>query len=43
MTDEPSLTRLSDRAAVSDLILELARALDGKEWTTCRHCLLDEI
>ena len=31
MTDEQSLTILIDRAAVSDLVLELARALDGKD------------
>jgi 3-phenylpropionate/cinnamic acid dioxygenase small subunit len=38
-----SLTVLADRAAVSDLLLELARALDSKDWTICRRCLLDEI
>jgi hypothetical protein len=43
MADEPSLTVLADRAAVSDLLLEFARALDSKEWTICRRCLLDEI
>jgi hypothetical protein len=43
MTDEQSLTALTDRAAVSDLILELARSLDGKDWTICRGCFLDEI
>ena len=43
MTDEHSLTALTDRAAVSDLILDLARSLDGKDWTICRGCFLDEI
>ena len=43
MADEQSLTALTDRAAVSDLILELARSLDGKDWTICRRCFLDEI
>jgi hypothetical protein len=43
MADEPSLTVLADRAAVSDLLLEFARALDSKDWTICRRCLLDEI
>jgi hypothetical protein len=43
MADEQSLTVLIDRGAVSDLVLELARALDGKDWTNCRRCLLDEI
>jgi len=43
MTDEQSLTALTDRAAVSDLILELARSLDGKDWTICRGCFLDDI
>ena len=43
MTDEQSLTLLTDRAAVSNLVLAFARALDGKDWMTCRRCLLDEI
>jgi len=43
MGDEQSLTVLTDRAAVSDLLLEFARALDSKDWTICRRCLLDEI
>jgi 3-phenylpropionate/cinnamic acid dioxygenase small subunit len=43
MADEQSLTALTHRAAVSDLILELARSLDGKDWTICRRCFLDEI
>src|SRR5437867_1328607 len=43
MADERSLTLLTDRAAVSNLVLAFARALDGKDWMTCRRCLLDEI
>ena len=43
MSDEQSLTVLTDRAAVTDLLLELTRALDGKDWTICRRCLLEEI
>lgn len=43
MTDEQSLTALRDRAAVSDVVLGFASALDLKDWSACRACLLDEI
>jgi hypothetical protein len=43
MADEQSLTVLTDRAAVSDLVLQFAWALDSKDWTICRRCLLHEI
>src|SRR6266511_3887235 len=32
-----------DPEAVSDVVLEFARSLDGKDWATCRRCLLDQI
>lgn len=43
MSDEQSLSGLSARAAVSDVVLGFARALDAKDWEACRHCFLDEI
>jgi SnoaL-like domain len=43
MTDEQSLSDLSDRAAVSELILLFARSLDVKDWEACRRCFLDEL
>jgi len=41
--DEQSLRGLSDRAAVSDVVLGFARSLDIKDWEACRRCFLDEI
>jgi SnoaL-like domain len=43
MTDEQSLSDLSDRAAVSGVILLFARSLDVKDWEACRRCFLDEL
>jgi hypothetical protein len=43
MTDERSLSVLLDRAAVIDVVLGLARALDVKDWAACRRCFTDEI
>ena len=43
MTDEPSTRDLLDRAAVIDVVLGLARALDTKDWAACRRCFMDEI
>src|SRR5574342_769776 len=34
---------LLDRAAVIDVVLTLARALDVKDWAACRRCFTDEI
>ena len=43
MTDERSLSLLLDRAAVIDVVLGFARALDAKDWAACRRCFMDEI
>ena len=43
MADGQPLSVLMDRAAVSNVVLEFAGSLDGKDWATCRRCLLDEI
>lgn len=43
MTDERSLSVLEDRAAVVDVVLGFARALDVKDWAACRRCFTDEI
>ena len=43
MTDERSLSLLQDRAAVIDVVLAFARALDVKDWAACRRCFTDEI
>ena len=43
MTDERSLSVLEDRAAVIDVVLGFARALDVKDWAACRRCFADEI
>ena len=43
MTDERSLSLLLDHAAVIDVVLGLARALDVKDWAACRRCFMDEI
>jgi hypothetical protein len=43
MTDERSLSVLHDRAAIIDVVLSLARALDVKDWAACRRCFTDEI
>lgn len=43
MTDERSLSVLLDRAAVIDVVLGLARALDVKDWLACRRCFTDEV
>ena len=43
MTDERSLSLLLDRAAVIDVVLGFARALDVKDWAACRRCFMDEI
>ena len=43
MTDESPLSLLLDRAAVIDVVLGFARALDVKDWVGCRRCFTDEI
>lgn len=43
MTDERSLSDLRDRAAIIDVVLGLARALDLKDWGACRRCFTDVI
>ena len=43
MRDEHPLSLLRDRAAVIDVILGAARALDLKDWAACRRCFTDEI
>ena len=43
MTDARSLSLLVDRAAVIDVVLGFARALDAKDWAACRRCFMDEI
>jgi hypothetical protein len=43
MTDERSLSALRDRAAIVDVVLGLARALDLKDWAACRRCFTDVI
>jgi len=43
VTDERSLSPLQDRAAVIDVVLGFARALDVKDWAACRRCFADEI
>ncbi len=43
MTDERSLSPLQDRAAVIDVVLGFARALDVKDWAACRRCFADEL
>ena len=43
MTDERSLSTLQDRAAVIDVVLGFARALDVKDWAACRRCFAAEI
>jgi len=43
MTDERSLSDMRDHASVSEVILQVARSLDVKDWESCRRCFLDEI
>ena len=43
MTEERSLSFLLDRAAVVDVVLGFAQALDVKDWAGCRRCFSDEI
>ena len=43
MTDERSLRLLLDRAAVVDVVLGFAQALDVKDWAACRRCFSDEV
>ena len=43
MTDERSLSLIRDRAAVIDVVLAAARALDVKDWVAYRGCFTDEI
>lgn len=43
MTDERSLSALHDRAAIIDVVLGIARALDLKDWAGCRRCFTDMI
>jgi 3-phenylpropionate/cinnamic acid dioxygenase small subunit len=43
MPDEQSLSSLTDRLAVTDVVLGFARSLDLKDWEACRRCFLDEI
>jgi 3-phenylpropionate/cinnamic acid dioxygenase small subunit len=43
MVDEQSLSALNDRTAVSAIVIEFARSLDGKDWERCRRCFADEI
>ena len=43
MTDERSLSVLRARAAIIDVVLGLARALDLKDWAACRRCFTDVI
>jgi len=43
MTDERSLSLIRDRAAVIDVVLAAARALDVKDWAAYRGCFTDEI
>ena len=43
MTDERSLSLIRDRAAVIEVVLAVARALDVKDWAACRRCFTDEI
>ena len=43
MPDERSLSELTDRTAVSDVVLTFARSLDLKDWESCRRCFVDEV
>ena len=43
MTDERSLSLIQDRAAVIEVVLAVARALDVKDWAACRRYFTDEI
>ena len=43
MMDERSLSLIRDRAAVIEVVLAVARALDIKDWAACRRCFTDEI
>jgi len=43
MMDERSLSLIRDRAAVIEVVLAVARALDVKDWAACRRCFTDEI
>ena len=43
MMDERSLSLIRDRAAVIDVVLAAARALDVKDWVAYRGCFTDEI
>jgi len=43
MRDEGLPSPLEDRAAVIEVVLGFARALDVKDWAACRRCFADEI
>ncbi len=43
MLDETTWQNLQERAAISDTILQFARALDLQDWDLCRSCFMDEI
>ena len=43
MTEKRSNSPIRDRAAVIDVVLGFARALDVKDWAACRRCFADEI
>jgi SnoaL-like protein len=43
MTREHPFSPLEERAAVVDVVLAFAWALDVKDWAACRRCFADEI
>lgn len=43
MTDEHPLNYVQERAAVIDVVVGLANALDLKDWAACRRCFADQI
>jgi len=43
MMGERSLSDMRGHAGVSEVILQVARSLDVKDWESCRRCFLDEI
>ncbi|MEP7200368.1 MAG: nuclear transport factor 2 family protein, partial [Chloroflexota bacterium] len=34
---------LADRAAIGDVIIRFARALDMQDWELCRSCFADDV
>ena len=40
---ESDLLLLTDRAAISDVVIRYARSLDMQDWEMCRSCFSDDI